>query len=77
MARKKTPPRCASCLAGEIENEDVIGYFTGVVVDQSTEKKRPFRGWLCDSHEEIIAEDNALFDAKPLRLIKRPEGTKR
>lgn len=74
---KRTPPRCASCWGGEIHNEDVIGYFTGTRVEQSTGRKLPFRGWLCEAHDEIIAEDNALFGVPPLRLVKRPKGDTR
>jgi hypothetical protein len=51
MATKK---RCASCWAGEIDNDDVVGYFTGYYAAEC----RPFRGYLCDDHLTMICEDN-------------------
>lgn len=59
-------PRCASCLAGEIENEDVCGYFVGYLANES----RPFRGWLCADHEEMHATDNDLLGKPPLKRTR-------
>ncbi len=65
MANKQ--PRCSSCHAGEIENHEGIGFFTGYLAAE----ERPFRGWLCDDHRQMHDDDNDRLGAKLLRQVDR------
>ena len=61
--------RCASCLAGEIENHDVAGRFAGYIYDEG----RPFNGWLCQEHVNMYNDDNGRLGERLLRKTAHPD----
>ncbi len=59
-------PTCASCRRGEIDNDEVVGFFD--VRDETGQIE--IRGWLCDGHRDIFIEDG--FQVEQIKEAPTP-----
>jgi len=66
MTRYKTKADCGSCKRGGIHGVAAVYYGTG-----KNESGRPWRGYLCDNHAQVMIEDGAQIKLRPLRRAKR------
>jgi len=62
----KNEPRCCSCRNGEIDRP-ADGLFVGTWIPER--RVVPFRGYLCNDHAEMMADDGAI-----LKCIKELKG---
>jgi hypothetical protein len=57
---------CCSCRNGGIDREADV-YVTGTVVDAESYRRRPFQGYLCHDHADMLLDDGAKLKERPVR----------
>jgi hypothetical protein len=56
---------CCSCRNGGIDREADV-YVTGTIVDTETRRRRPFRGYVCHDHADMLIDDGAKLHERPV-----------